>query len=133
MDRRAVGLLMAEDDDMSPEELLGRLVGLFPDFAEYWNGPDNDQRDSDGSFTLHGAFGEFSQYFREHYEELPAERVQGLAWLLLECMADPESDLDDAATSGFLENVAAERFHDDFERYLIGRPLEFYAQWSQGF
>ena len=21
----------------------------------------------------------------------------------------------------------------DFERYLIGRPLEFYAQWSQGF
>ena len=100
---------MADDDAMTPEELLGRLVRLFPDFAE------------------------FSQYFREHYEELPAERVQGLAWLLLECMADPESDLDDAATSGFLENVAAERFHDDFERYLIGRPLEFYAQWSQGF
>ena len=66
-------------------------------------------------------------------EDLPASRVQGLAWLLLECMADPDSDLDDAATSGFLENVAAERFHDDFERYLIGRPLEFYAQWSQGF
>jgi hypothetical protein len=28
--------------------------------------------------------------------------------------------------------VAAERFHDDFERYLIGRPLEYYAQWSLG-
>ena len=35
---------MADDDAMTPEELLGRLVGLFPDFAEYWNGPDNDER-----------------------------------------------------------------------------------------
>jgi hypothetical protein len=117
---------------MTPEGLLDRLVALFPDFAAYWDGPDNDAREPDGSFTLEGAFAEFSQFFREHYEELEASRVQGLAWLLLECMADPESDLDDAATSGFLENVAAERFHDDFERYLIGRPLEFYAQWSPG-
>ena len=79
-----------------------------------------------------GAFGQFSAYFCERYEELPPERLQGLAWLLSECMADPESDLDDAASSGFLENVAAERFHGDFERYLIGRPLEFYAQWGDG-
>jgi hypothetical protein len=123
---------MLEPVDMTPQALLDRLVGLFPEFAEHWDDPDNDAREPDGSFTLGGTFEEFSQYFREHYEELPALRVQGLAWLLLECMADPDSDLDDAASSGFLENVAAERFHEDFERYLTGRPLEFYAQWSQG-
>jgi len=117
---------------MTPETLLDRLVGLFPDFAEHWAEPENEAVDEDGSFSLEDTFAEFSEFFREHYEELPSERVQGLAWLLLECMADPDSDLDDAATSGFLENVAAERFHDDFERYLIGRPLEYYAQWSVG-
>jgi len=117
---------------MPPDELLARLVRLFPDFGEHWEGPDNEERDEDGSFTLHGAFAEFSVYFSERYEELPAERLQGLSWLLLECMAEPDSDLDEAAASGFLENVAAERFHEDFERYLIGRPLEFYAQWSIG-
>lgn len=117
---------------MAPDELLARLVTLFPDFGAHWDDPDNDAREDDGSFTLHGAFAEFSVYFSECYEELPPERLQGLSWLLLECMADPDSALDDAAASGFLENVAAERFHSDFERYLIGRPLEFYAQWSLG-
>jgi hypothetical protein len=120
------------DATMEPDELLARLVGLFPDFGAYWESPDNDERDDDGSFTLHGAFAGFSVFFSERYEELPNPRVQGLAWLLLECMADPDSELDEAAATGFLENVAAERFHADFERYLIGRPLEFYAQWSGG-
>src|SRR5262249_13877252 len=110
---------------MTPETLLDRLVGLFPEFAEHWGEPDNEAIDEDGTFTHEAAFAEFSEFFREHYEELPAPRVQGLAWLLLECMADPDSDLDDAATSGFLENVPAERFHDDFERCLIGRPVEY--------
>jgi hypothetical protein len=117
---------------MTPEELLARLVALFPDFAEHWDGRDDEQREEDGSLTLQGTFGEFSVYFCERYEELPSERVQGLAWLLSECMADPDSDLEEAAATGFLENVAAERFHGDFERYLIGRPLEFYSQWSEG-
>jgi hypothetical protein len=121
-----------DDTTMSPDELLAQLIGLFPEFGEYWEGPDNDARDEDGAFTAHGVFGELSAWFSERYESLPPERIQGLAWVLLECMADPDSELDDAAGSSFLENVAAERFHRDFERYLIGRPLEFYAQWDEG-
>src|SRR2546428_13838115 len=117
---------------MTPEALLDRLVGLFPEFAEAWDEPDNEALDEDGSFTLEDAFAEFSHFFREHYEELPASRVQGLAWLLLECMADPDSVLDDAATSGFLENVAAERFHHAFERYFFGPRLGFTAHWLPG-
>jgi hypothetical protein len=117
---------------MPPEELLARLVALFPDFAAHWDDPDNEVQDDDGAYTLHDVFAEFSVFFSEQYEALAPERLQALAWLLLECMADPDSDLDEAAATGFLENVAAERFHSDFERYLIGRPLEFYAQWSLG-
>ena len=117
---------------MTPDELVGRLVGLFPDFADHWEGPDNLSREADGSSTLCGAFAEFSHYFCEHYEELPPERLQALGWVLAECMAEPDTELDEAAATCFLENVAAERFHGDFERFLIGRPLEFYAQWDEG-
>jgi hypothetical protein len=121
-----------ERDDMTPEELLGQLVGLFPEFAAHWEAPDNFNREDDGSFTLCGAFAEFSDYFRDGYEDFPAERLQALGWLLAEYMAEPDSDLTEITATCFLENVAAERFHADFERFLIGRPLEFYAQWDEG-
>ena len=117
---------------MTPDELIGSLIELFPDFAEHWEAPHNTSRESDGSFTLCGAFAEFSQYFCECYEELPPARLQALGWILAECMAEPDSELEEATTTCFLENVAAERFHADFERFLIGRPLEFYAQWGEG-
>jgi len=120
---------MEEESSMTPDELVGRLVQLFPDFATHREAA--DPADEDGT-TLCGAFAEFSDYFRERYEELAPTRLQALGWVLAECMADPDSELDEAAASCFLENVAAERFHADFERFLIGRPLEFYTQWGEG-
>lgn len=117
---------------MTPDELVSSLVALFPDFAEFWESPDNASREDDGSFTVCGAFSEFSQFFCENYEELPPLKLQALGWMLAECMAEPDSDLEEATATCFLENVAAERFHADFERFLIGRPLEFYAQWGEG-
>jgi hypothetical protein len=117
---------------MTPEELVGSLTGLFPDFAAYWEAADNLNREDDGSFTLGGVFAEFSDYFRDGYEGFAAERLQALGWLLAECMAEPDSELAEVTAECFLENVAAERFHADFERFLIGRPLEFYAQWDDG-
>ena len=41
---------------MTPEELVGSLTGLFPDFAVHWQAADNPAREEDGSFTLCGAF-----------------------------------------------------------------------------
>jgi hypothetical protein len=116
---------------MTPDVLIARLVALFPDFAEQWDDPGNEQREHDGSFTVAGAFAEFSDFLVAHYEELPPERLQALGWLLSECMADPDSDLDEVTATAFLENVAGERFHEDFKRFLIGRPLEFYAQFDE--
>jgi hypothetical protein len=114
----------------TPRALLDRLVALFPEFAAYWDSPGNCFRDDDGSFTLHGAFAQFSFFFDECYEWLPADRVAALAAFLTECLASPHSDLDNAAVTCFLENVAGERFHHDFRRYLSGEPLKFYSQWD---
>ena len=117
---------------MTPDELVDRLVELFPDFAAHREEAERESEVDDDAPTLCGAFTEFSDYFRERYEELPPTRLQALGWVLAECMADPDSELDEATATCFLENVAAERFHADFERFLIGRPLEFYAQWGEG-
>jgi len=119
------------DESMTPDELVGRLVELFPDFAAHRDEAEREAGHADAP-SLCGAFTEFSEYFRERYEELPPTRLQALGWVLAECMADPDSELDEAAATCFLENVAAERFHADFERFLIGRPLEFYSQWDEG-
>jgi hypothetical protein len=119
------------DESMTPDELVGRLVELFPDFAAHRDEAEG-VAGQDDALSLCGAFTEFSEYFRERYEELPPTRLQALGWVLAECMADPDSELDEAAATCFLENVAAERFHADFERFLIGRPLEYYAQWGEG-
>ena len=117
---------------MTPDELVGRLVQLFPDFAAHRDEAENLADEDEEGPTLCGAFSEFSDYFRERYEELPPARLQALGWVLAECMAEPDSELEEATATCFLENVAAERFHHDFERFLIGRPLEFYAQWGEG-
>ncbi len=115
---------------MTPDELVGRLVELFPDFAAHRDEASASHEADDP--TLCGAFTEFSDYFRERYEELPPTHLQALGWVLAECMAEPDSELEEAAATCFLENVAAERFHADFERFLIGRPLEYYAQFGDG-
>ena len=116
---------------MTPDELVGRLVELFPDFAAHRDEAESASHEADDP-TLCGAFTEFSDYFRERYEEPPPTHLQALGWVLAECMAEPDSELEEAAATCFLENVAAERFHADFERFLIGRPLEYYAQFGDG-
>jgi hypothetical protein len=113
-----------------PRELLDRLLALFPEFAAYWDSPENCFRNRDGTFTLHGAFAQFSLFLEECYERSPADRLAALAEFLTECMASPHSDLGNAAGTCFLENVAGERFHQDFRRYLSGEPLKYYSQWD---
>jgi hypothetical protein len=114
---------------MSPQELLDRLTELFPDFASHWNRPQNCFRGDDGSFSHCGAFAEFSHFFQNHYERLPKVRIKALGLLLIDCMKVPDSELDTAAATCFLENVAGERFSDDFRKYLDAEPLAYYSQW----
>ena len=33
---------------MTPETLLDRLIGLFPEFAEHWEEPENEAIEEDG-------------------------------------------------------------------------------------
>src|SRR5688572_24619897 len=96
---------------MSPEQLYVRLIEIFPDFANYWNLPNNCFIEEDGSFTLHGLFSEFSSFIRDRVLELPSEDLHKLGEFLEECLALPEPNrLSNAAATCFIEDLS----HQDF-------------------
>lgn len=96
---------------MTPAEVHRQLVALFPNFASYWNSPENHFREEDGTFTTHGVFAEFSHFVRERLPELPSEALGKLGQFLEQCLASPEpSNLRNAAETCFLENLAGEDF-----------------------
>jgi hypothetical protein len=115
---------------MTGEAVRSRLVALFPAFAAYWDGPGDCYRDADGSFGPGMVFGAFSGFFRDRYEHLPPDRVAALGAFVSACMDPPGTELDLAASTCFLENVAGERFDPDFRRHLTGEALRFYRWWG---
>jgi hypothetical protein len=115
---------------MTAQDILDRLVVLFPEFAAIWDGPENYFRRDDGSFTRCGVFSEFSHYFRDHYEQFSSAQVAELGRFVSDCVASADTELGDAAATCFLENVGGERFSPDFRRHLSGEALKFYSRWD---
>jgi len=110
---------------MSPADVYARLVTIFPDFAGHWESPSNCFREDDGTFSLWGLFAEFSAYFRLHFATFSPSILATLAEFIDECMASPNTDIDNAAATCFLENLAG---HDS------GAGLRpFLGQVAQGF
>ena len=111
---------------MTAEMILARLVALVPEFAAYWDDPENYFRRDDGSFTSCGAFAQFSGFFRDNYEDLSFGQIADIGAFVSACMESPD-DLGDAAATCFLENISTERFRSDFKRYVTGEALRFYS------
>ncbi len=84
---------------MTAHSILERLADLFPDFGVYWNDPGNCFREDDGSFTIHGVFAEFSGYFRDQYDQLPAGQVAVLGALVSEWAASTDEELANATAT----------------------------------
>lgn len=115
---------------MAPQALLDRLVTLFPDFQAYWDDPGNCVREDDGTFTQHGVFAEFTGFFREQYQSHPAERMAALGAFVSECMSSADVDLDNAAATCFVENVAGEECDRELARHLSGEARKYWQKWG---
>jgi hypothetical protein len=113
-----------------PELVLERLLGIFPAFAAHWQESNNLARREDGSFSYCGAFMEFGGFFREQYERLPADCLAALGEFVSECAESSNEELNTAACTCFLENLAGEHFCGEFQVHLTGEALRFYQTWS---
>ncbi|MGE3166371.1 MAG: hypothetical protein AB7O52_15810 [Planctomycetota bacterium] len=116
---------------MTPQALLDRLVALFPDFRAYWDDSGNCFRDDDGSYTLHGVFSEFTGFFRERHAALPGDRIAALGAFVSECMAAADDgQLDNAAATCFVENVAGELCDRELSPHLTGGARRYWQAWG---
>ena len=115
---------------MAPQALLDKLVALFPEFQAYWDDPGNCCREDDGTFTLHGVFSEFTGFFREQYQSLPAENVTALGRFVSDCVASTDEDLHNAAATCFVENVAGDACDRELARHLTGEARKYWQAWG---
>ena len=115
---------------MSPQELVDRVIALFPAFAARWNEPGNCFRDENGSFTLHGVWAEFSHFFRERHEGLSGHEIATLGVFVSECVASDDAGLSNAASTCFVENIVGEECERELLRHLTGKALEYHRAWS---
>jgi hypothetical protein len=115
---------------VTPQALLDRLTALFPDFRAYWDDPGNCFRDDDGAFTLHGVFAEFSSFFRERHAVLPVDRVATLGAFVSDCMESADADLDNAAATCFVENIAGDSCECVLSPYLTGEARRYWQAWG---
>src|SRR5215831_7580071 len=86
---------------------LAMLLEIFPEFAGWWNSERNLHRDDDGSFTLHGLFAQFSQFFHEWHHSSP-DQLRRLGDKVNLWLDGSNSPLDNAVATCFLENIAKE-------------------------
>jgi hypothetical protein len=115
---------------MNPIDVQSRLVKMFPEFAQYWDMDTNCHRDDDGGFTLCGVFAEFSDFFRKQFTSFSASSMATLGAFIEECMASPDSDLDNAAATCFLENIAGEESAAILRPHLSPTAQNFLAQYE---
>ena len=113
------------------QRILERLLSLFPDFAAFWDGPDNYYRDDDGSFRICGVFSEFTFFFQQSYEQLSPSRLALLGVFVSECLEISDPDVGDAAATCFLENIADDPRYAGFKPYLTGEAVRFFSYWER--
>src|SRR4051812_39027792 len=115
---------------MKPDDVLRRLVAIFPAFGPYWD-RDDLFREADGSFTFCGVFAVFSSFVRESAERLPAASLGELGQFLDECMREPGNELDTSTATCFLENIQGEPADRILREFLNGNALRFLQQFER--
>lgn len=111
----------------TPADVLQRLVAIFPAFSTYWRSEDSFRAD-DGAFTFCGVFSTFTWYFRDSFEQLSVAALREVGQFLEECMVEPNSEIDTAAATCFLENVHGEPMAPVLKVFLTGNALQYFEQ-----
>ena len=115
---------------MQPSELLKTLALLAPKFQTQWDGPDNYYVGGDGTCTLHGVFAEFSSFFKAGANELTDEQCKQIGEFVSSCMKTPGTNLDNAAATCFVENIAGDPPAKKLRPFLTGEALNYLENWG---
>lgn len=113
---------------MDSTAVRDQLVSIFPELAERF--AVSDFRDDDGALSCCGAFAECSWFVRERLADLSPAQLSRLGSFVSECMTIPDSEVDTAATTCFLENLACEPAAEALVPFLSEDAVSYLRQFD---
>ena len=123
------------ENQMTPHELLDRFNAFIPTFAAQWNSEQNYHLVDGENYTLHGVCSEFSNYFRDHYVELSDDTLKRLFDFIEAHIVeptDPETVIDNAICTCFLENLSSEPAGQAAIKWMGPKTRIFFDRWHVG-
>jgi hypothetical protein len=87
------------------ETIKAELLVLCPDFAMAWNDECDLFTSDDGSFTAHGVLIVFSHYVADRLSRGSAPSLSKVFDFVESKLTEDDSEMDNAATTCFLENL----------------------------
>lgn len=129
---------------MKKEEVRDFLIKLFPGFSEVWNNSDTLFKEKDGTYTYHGLFSEFSNFFRTNIKNFADKQLSDLFSNLEEWIKPDEASMEEyrletvddehllanAACTCFLEYIAGEGFTERIKPFMGRKSLEYYSHYD---
>ena len=115
---------------MLAHAVLHRLGAILPGFSAYRQSADNVFTSEEQAASLCGVFAACSHYVRERGSELPQAQASELGAFVTACMSEPGTQLDDAAATCFLENLADEPGAALLLPHLSGHALQYLREQS---
>lgn len=120
---------------VTPRDLLQRFINFWPEFETRWKSDLNYHRGDDGSFTLHGVCGEFSNFFRDTYATWSDSTLSDLFEFVEWNLVEPDAEatlLDNALCTCFLENISSEPCGQAAKPLMGRKSRAFFDQWHVG-
>jgi hypothetical protein len=116
------------------KELLSILFGLIPNFKSHWESDSNFFVESDGIYSVHGIFSEFSNFIRDNFSEID-ESVRKELFLTVEKLVNTNPNfsggVSNAACTCFLENFTGEgEFSETIRSYLGPKSRKYFDEWD---
>ena len=116
--------------EIDARSVLAELAATFPAFEAHWRDEENLFREEDGSFTSHGVFCDFADFYRERHASFSGEQLAALGGLIARHRNDPESDIGNAAAVCFLENIAGDPCERVLAPHLDEAGRELLRAWG---
>jgi glutamate 5-kinase len=116
------------------DEILLQLVSICPNFEAQWKEEEKDRVWEDGPPTFCSLFGEFTNFVRDNFAQMPSRKQKELMDFIESCVVidGQDNDLDTAVCTCFLENLSGEPpLSDQLRTYMGPKSTAFFDQWDQ--
>jgi len=118
----------------TPTDFLRAIIGMFPEFEEFWGNEGDIFREGDGSFTYHGLYATFSHYVRARYRQMSEGEKEEMFRFVETCLSEGSGSADagNAVHTCFIENLAGDLPLGEVRRYAGAKTVQAFEHYGGG-